>query len=395
MLKRLRWLVAKLNFKPVLLWASATSLFYLLYIWRLGSLTPGLSPAESAAAGGSASLDQIINNPLYGPHKLVQFGLRSALHSSLFSLRLVSVIFIGIFIVASYFLVVKWFGKLIGLTATILLSSLPWLIIIGRSSSPMVLLLAPIAVFASYYWLARTERRANLAWLTLSLTVALSLYVPAMLWLLIISALVGRKLIWFNLKRINGLFLAFSAVVFLILLAPLIYGLWRNPNLLSQIALIPNSWPSILDFVKDAGWSLATLFVRARQYSEYLVGLIPILSALISILFLFGAYAMNSSARKKLILMVSLVVFAVVITGLNNNLIYLTFGLPAIVVIATAGLRFLFLEWQNIFPRNPIPRNFAYLVILSLAAVHIIYGANYALSAWPNTPQTRAVYMIK
>src|SRR3989338_6833555 len=395
MLNRLRWLTARLNFKVILFSIIGIGLYYLLYIWRLGSLTPGLSPVEAAAAADSTTIDQIVDNPLYAPHKIVQFGLQSVLGISPLSLRLASAIFIVIFIVYFYLLVIKWFGKLIGLTATVLLASLPWTIIIARDAPPSVLLLAPIAVFGSYYWLARTSKRITLAWLLLSVVVGLSLYIPGMLWIILVASLVGRKLIWFNLKRINKFVLTLSILLFLLVGAPLAYGIWYNPDLLKQIALIPNDWHSLLDFVKNTGWSLAAFFLRAREHFQYLIGTIPILSVLISVMVLFGVYAMNVSARQKLLLMASLAAFSIVTAGLNDSLIYLTLALPALVVIAAAGLRFLFLEWQSIFPRNPIPKNFAYLLILSLALIHIIYGASYGLAAWPNTPETRSVYMIK
>lgn len=391
----LRWLVAKFNFKITLFLAVGVGLFFILYVWRLGSLTPGLSPAESAEAVSSSSMSQIVDNPLYGPHKLIQFGLQSVFDASPVSLRAASVIFVGIFIVSFYFLVAKWFGKLIGLTATVLLASLPWTIILARNATPSILLLAPIAVFSCYYWWARTQSWTFWAWLLLCLTVALSLYIPGMFWVLFATTLVGHKLIWFNLKRNSSWGLAFSVLLFLILLAPLGYAFWQNSSLINQLVLIPNDLPTLLDFVKNFGWSVAALFAQAPDHFEYLIGRIAILSALISILVLFGGYAMNVSARKKLLLMSGLIVFAALVAGLNDSLIYLTFALPALVVIAAAGLRFLFLEWQNIFPRNPIPKNFAYLLILSLAAIHIFYGVSYGLAAWPNTAETRSVYVIK
>ena len=48
-------------------------LFYILYIWHLGSLLPGISPAESAARMASSSFHGIINSPINISQRIIQY----------------------------------------------------------------------------------------------------------------------------------------------------------------------------------------------------------------------------------------------------------------------------------------------------------------------------------
>ncbi|OGL34814.1 hypothetical protein A3F65_03800 [Candidatus Saccharibacteria bacterium RIFCSPHIGHO2_12_FULL_47_16b] len=392
MLSRLGRLT-KINPRLVFFIVLSSGLFYLLFIWRLDYL--GLSNSETTAAGNSSSIKAIIDNPLYGPHKLIQYGLQNLFEFSAFSLRLTSVILAVLFIVCFYLISAKWFGKIIALAATIIFASLPWTIIFGRSGTPFILFLSPVLVLASYYWLARTKNRVNIAWLVFCFIIAASLYIPGLIWLFLAALIVSRKILWFNVKRLSKLTFMGGFLLSVLILSPLIYSLVVSPNLLKSLALIPNDLPTVTDFLKNIGWSVLTLFVRAKEQMEFIIGRLPILTTLVSVLMIFGVYAMQSSSRKKLYWLLCMVIGAVIFSGLNNLSIFLIFALTPLAVIASAGLRFLYLEWQNVFPKNPIPRNFAYVLILALSLIHLIYGFNYSLLAWPNTPETRMIYVIK
>ncbi len=385
----------KINFKLIFLITAFGSLYWFLYIWRLGSLTPGLSITETAAAADSTTWQNILNNPTYAPHKLLQFGSQTLIGSSAASLRLASVIFAAIFIICFYLLASKWFGRLIGLVMSLFFAAMPWMVIGSRSATPFVLLLAPLAVLSSYHWLGRAKRWLTAAYLVFSITTAASLYIPGMVWILLFSLIFSRKVLWFNIKRVKIIYLFLGILFFGATISPLVYVAAGDHDILRQIALLPANLPAIDTLIKNVGWSLSALFMRAPEHFEWLVGRIPILSAVLTALVLFGTYAMSVMAAKKLYLMISLLIYGVFMAGLNDNLVYLTFAIVPLLIIAAAGLRFLFLEWQNIFPKNPIPRHFAYGLMLLLALSQVIYGANYTISAWPNTPETKATYMIK
>lgn len=394
MLKLFRRL-ARPNLKIMAPAVAAVSLFYFLYVWRLGSLTAGLSATEAASVSASNSLDDILDNPTYAPHKILQLGLKSLFGSSHTSLRLASVILAALFFIFFYLMLAKWFGKLIGLVGCIFLAASPWLIVIGRSATAAIMLLSPVAVLASYYWVARANRSLGLAWLAFSTITALALYVPGLVWILLVSAVISWRALWFHVRRLKKIFLFGGALFFVSAIWPLIDAIRANFEVAKDLALIPSDFGSLADIIMDVVWSTMALFVRFAEHFELIVGRIPILSAMLTLLAIFGAYAMTTMARQKFFTTIGLVVFGILAASFNSNPLFLSFALPPLIIVAAAGSRFLLLKWQAVFPKNPIPRHLAYFLVLSLASFQIYYGVSYALSAWPNTPETRAVYVIK
>src|SRR3712207_221312 len=96
-----RWAVIDKT-SPILVPLILILTFLSLYIWRLGSLTTGLSPAEASARESSARLSQISADPVFAPHRVVQWTLQEVGFNELFGVRLASVIFAGLFLCFFY-----------------------------------------------------------------------------------------------------------------------------------------------------------------------------------------------------------------------------------------------------------------------------------------------------
>jgi hypothetical protein len=138
-----------------------------------------------------------------------------------------------------------------------------------------------------------------------------------------------------------------------------------------------------------------SLFVKTGSSNPLIVGRLPILNILLLALLVFGVYAMQGAARAKAILLALSVLFAVIAAGVNNNLLMLAFGLPAIGIFMAAGLRYLYIEWRSVFPRNPVPKTFALVLIAVVTATQLYFGLHYSLIAWPHAAPTRATYVLK
>src|SRR3982750_3653476 len=89
-----------------------------ILLWRLATLTHGLSPAEKTYMLSYSSLNKIAEVPLYAPHKAMAFAFER-LDMGMFGTRLTSVLFAVIIAFCFYKLAVGWFGKLIGLFGSI------------------------------------------------------------------------------------------------------------------------------------------------------------------------------------------------------------------------------------------------------------------------------------
>lgn len=366
---------------------------YVLFLWQLGTLTRGFSPAEVFAQTSSSSLQAIIDNPVNAPHKILQYAVQRTAGRSAFDLRIISVVFALLFLFSFYQLVRSWFGKMIGFFSTVFLAATPWFILLARSATPAILLLAPIVIIAGYYWFKR--RRDTKAFMALTAAIILGIYVPGVVWLLLIGYIVSRRKLrasFVDIKRINKIAVFLLSIIFI---SPLIYASIKNPRIIQDLFLIPADWLSLLVLIKSIAWSTLALFWRAPVHIDFIIGRLPVINLTQAILALFGVFALWRLARSKLYALIILFVFAVIAAGLNRDLILLTLALPALAITTAAGLRYLYLEWRNVFPKNPIPKYLAIFLIAALAVLHVVYGIRYSLVAWPNTTATRTTYMLK
>ncbi len=388
-LKKSKLGITKLTTSSLLL----GGLIFTLFFWNLSALTKGLSPAELSARSASSSVHTILYNPVYAPHKVLQYATSHIFTPSALALRSVSAVMAVIFLVCFFELVKSWFGKLIGFIAVLLLAATPWFVLLARSGGPEILLMAPVAVLASYYWLVRSKSRS--AWLALIFSVCLVIYLPGGIWLILFGTLLARDHLKQSIGNISFWEKIIGVLALSIILAPLVYGSLRNSSALKPLLLIPHDWPSIAVAVKSIGWDVLSLFWRTPQHADFTIGRLPMLDGAQIALALFGGFALLKLARAKLYLLLGIVLFGVIAAGINRNLALLTFVLPAIALTVAGGLRYLYIQWRGVFPKNPLPKYFALTLIALLASVHIFYGLRYSLIAWPNSAATRSTYVLK
>lgn len=392
----LGWRRSRSNFEVVRIVVGfflLAAFVFCFYFWRLGTLTSGLGPAEVAAGKSSLSLHSIANNPVYAPHKILQWGVQKIFGHGALALRSVSAVLAVLFLFCFFELVKGWFGKMIGFFGTLLLGATPWFVLLARSAGPEISLLAPIAFLASYYWIMRSSSGA--AWLALLVSSALVIYLPGGLLLILLGAIFAKK----NIQNVaKGLGLGRNILLtlsLLIILAPIVYAGLKNPASLKPLLLIPADWPSALVGVKTMAWDVLALVWRTPVHADFLLGRLPMFNGAQIALAIFGGFALLKLARSKLYVLSGIVVFGVLAAAVNRNLALLSIVLPAIATCVAAGLRYLYVQWRTVFPKNPLPKYLAMTLIGSLVAMHVIYGLRYALIAWPNSAATRSTYVLK
>lgn len=366
---------------------------FFFYIWHLGTLTPGFSQEELQATQASSSIGKIVDNPVFAPHKLLQLGFQSAGQDGAFWMRLGSVLFALAFFVFFYFLLRLWFGKFVSILGTLLLCGTPALVLVARSATPDILYLTPIAIITCFVWLSRTQRR-NLAWYGLVAFTALSLYVPGMA----IFVLLSVGILYKTLTKAAGLIKVSTMVISLlaavIMVLPLIVAALDDPGVLKELFFIPSHWESPVEILKSIAWSGLALVIKTREHFPFIIDRLPLLSAIQVILIFFGLYALWGRARKEVYLILSVVGLAVLSAGIKDSPGILVATLPVLGILAAAGLRYLYKEWRDVFPINPLPRALAIMLMGSVIVLHLLYGGRYALIAWPNTEATRNTYNV-
>jgi len=216
-----------------------------------------------------------------------------------------------------------------------------------------------------------------------------------MIWLLALGAIFGRRSLAALRSAISVPILLLSMLVPIGVLAPLGFEVFKHPAILKSLALVPAHWLGIIAILKSIGWAAGGLVYRTSAHSDLIIGRLALLDIAQLILIVFGAYAMWHRARDKFYSLSALVLLAILLSGLNQNLYLLLFALPPLGILIAAGLRYLYIEWKGVFPSNPIPRGLAIVLMLVIVSIQVVYGVRYSLVAWPHSVATHSLYVLK
>jgi 4-amino-4-deoxy-L-arabinose transferase-like glycosyltransferase len=385
------WRLARILFVAV----PVAVLLFFLYLWRLGTLVPGLSHAETTERTSSSSLNSIVNNPINAPHKVLQFFFQHFGHSGAFWMRLVSVFFALIFLLALFLILRKWFGNFVAVIGTLFLGCTPWIVILARNATSDIMLLSPILAVFAYTTLTRTKRWHRFIWFIFIVCIAISIYAPGAIWFVALTLVLVNKQIFKAVSSLSSVIIILGLAGLLLLLMPLFYGVYSHPPIGKELLLIPHNFAGWMETAKSFVWSLSSLFIKTRHHIDYTVGSLAILNIAQVILGLIGLYAMNKSAKREAYVAITLIVIGVIFASINQNIVLLTICFPAFAILDAAALRFLYIKWSRVFPLNPLPRALAVILISLLILAHVSYGVRYALAAWPHNQTTRKVYVLK
>jgi 4-amino-4-deoxy-L-arabinose transferase-like glycosyltransferase len=395
MLKKIKGWAGTLNLKNLSVAVLLLAASFIIYFWRLASLTPGFSPAEAAARSSTQSIHNLLSNPINAPQRLLQYLAQKAGYHGFFSMRLASVVIAILFVACTFWLMKTWFGLTIGVFSSLIFATTPLMVLLARTATPDVMLLMPVMVIAAYVWLTRRRHQPNAAWLGLVAISALSFYVPGMAWLMLIGALLLRKRLLNLIRLISRKIQILSLLILILLIMPLVWALVGDISIYRGLLLIPAHWMGIGDTMKSIGWSALALVWRVRTHNPLIIGRLPLLDIIQIALIVFGTYAMWTKARREMASLLTLIVVAIIFAGFNSNFLLLTLCLPALTTLIGAGLRYLYIEWRSVFPRNPLPLSFALILMACLVGLQVLYGLKYSLVAWPHTPSTKQLYVLK
>jgi hypothetical protein len=369
-------------------------LVFFLFFWHMSSYTKGLAPDEVSARSGALALHNIYNNPVNAPYKLLQYAFLKLSPDGLASLKLAPALMACLFGFCFYKLSSSLFGKLIGVFGTLIFISLPIFVITARQATAEIMLFSTVGLLWLYTWANKTKQSRPLAWLVLFAAIGLFIYTPGIIWLVIAGAVINRKKLLAASSDMSRFIWFAGPILSLVIIFPLVYSGISHPDSIKQLLLIPNSWASAFEIAKNTAWGVAAIFLRAPLH-PLVIGNLPLINIVALALAVFGIYAMQAAARAKTLWLGALAIYGIIAAGINDNIIFLALGLPAFAIFISAGLRYLYIEWRTIFPRNPVPKTFALLLIAAVVFSQIYYGVMYSLVAWPHTAATRQVYVLK
>lgn len=366
----------------------------LLFAW-LGGLLPGFAQVEvnSYQTASSVSLSSLLENPINAPYYLAVKALSLIGDHGYLWTRVASAIgglaTVGIFM----WILSRWFTMRTTILGALMLGTSAWFLHVSRLGTPDILLFGLLALVAGGIWLKRTK---NPFVLMLCFVLAgFSLYVPGLIWFVILVALWEWKQIDFLFKR-QLWAVPLGVILFMALITPLAWAIYKTPELAKLVAGLPaEGWPNLIQVIQNLGLEVPlALFVRAPADPVTWLGNLPVLDIFAAAMFILGAYVFvkyGRLSRTKMFIPVLALGWVLVAIG---GPVTLTILLPFVYIVIAAGVGLFIDSWIEIFPRNPIAKILgAGLVGLAVTIACVFQLRSYFI-AWPNNVDTRATYTI-
>lgn len=362
-------------------------------LWRIGSLLPGLGFHEANYLVSFASVNDILQAPLYWPHKVLSLMVQQQLGVSELGFRLVSASFAAIGLAAFFAVVRERFRTRIAIAAVGLLATSSWWLAYARAARPEILL--PASVFVLMYVARKVYETRKRRWLILLMTfLPLVVYIPLMLYVVTIGFVALKPVITRVAAEFSPILRGGLGIWVAVLLAPLIWAVANEPGLGRELLGLPESVPGLVETLRNISNGIAELFWSSSDENWSLrVGDLPLLDLFTAIMLALGLYHLDQEVSRSLAhFVLSGLGILLIVTRLANNPAYNALLIPFIYLLVAAGVVMLVSQWYDIFPRNPIARLTAFLPTLILLAAVMGYHHQRYFVAWAGAPQILTAY---
>ena len=386
----------------LMIWASWRRLSFgvlvivsalLALLLHLGSLAPSLSPTEKATLGSSSSIHAILTNPLQAPLKLMEWLTTLSPHSSLILDRLPSVglalLSLGLFV----YVLRHWYGPRSMVIGFIIMVTSAWFLHIGRFAGvDMEYFAGILSLLAVHVGLYDHDNRKFMIYLWL-LTNLVLLFIPGFIWFILLSLVWQRAelvIAWQKLTPVlNRLgWLLLGAVG----LAALVWSLIRTPHLILTWLGMPQhfaDWPNILRQLVN---TLSAFVYHGPRDPELWLGHLPLLNIFLIVMLLAGlAFYTKHWQAIRTRMVASYCLLGVILVSLGGP-VNLSVIVPIVYLVIVAGIAYILHFWLSVYPRNPLARGFGFALLSLVIALSCFYGLQQYFIAWPNNPQTVAIY---
>lgn len=366
-------------------------------LYRLGSLTGGLSAGEQLVGRMTLGWHGLYADPFYLPLKIVRsvifFGFN---HHGQTIIRLANVI-VGLITIGAFIgLIKKWHGNRIALLAGVLFATTTWVLQVSRIASYDVVYLAALPLLLLSQALIHKSTKPGRYIYVAVLVWGSLLYVPGMVWFIglalfwerrnILAAWRAQRLWW------HKALLGAASLWWLPLL--LIHLLRSSSNAATWLGL-PSKLadaPAILHATLAVPYQL---FVRGPLDPTLWLSRLPLLDIGSLALLIVGAFFYLRHFRStRTQILASYAVLGAVLIGLGGA-VSLSLVVPLLFIAAATGIAVLLHDWLKTFPVNPIARNFGVVLIALLVLASGYYNLDRYFVAWPNSTQTQAVFRLK
>lgn len=365
-----------------------------IMLYRLGSLTGGMSENEIQQQLFASSWHNIWNNPLNAPLNIVEWLFLTIIpHHGQTVTRVGSTIF-GVLAAAAFaYILRRWYGVRTALYGTALFGLSSWFLHVSRfAGSDIMYLWAIPTLLATHIAWERYAHKPLASFLAIGMLTML-MYIPGMVWLILLS--LGLQIHhlndgWQNIKgwmQRSGL-----VIFFLILLVPLILAFIRTSSLVVTWLGLPHNLPSLGSIMRGLVHSISFFIFRGPADPQLWLDRLPILGFFTSIMLVLGTifYAKHARAPRTLLL-AGLFIAGAILFALGGP-VAISVLVPIVYLIITAGVGFLLHDWLRVFPRNPLARSVGYGLLAIAISLACVYNLRSYFIAWPHNTQTRLTF---
>jgi 4-amino-4-deoxy-L-arabinose transferase-like glycosyltransferase len=385
------WNYVVTMWQPASIFTVGVLFVIFLFTFRLGTLVHGTAALETITAKSSASLQAIFDNPLNAPYKLLQYGV-NFIHSGIAFDRIVSGLVAAISIGLFYYVARRFTTKTTALLTTILYATNSALLHIGRTAVPLSMFLVLFMLFAGGFYM-RFGRHTKTAWLLSAAVLLLALYTPGLIYFVVPASIWQIKAFrrHYDMPKRGRLILLIVCMA--LVLSPLIFGFVKAPSLLRDYFLLPSTFPHVLTFVKNFLAVPFSWFFWAPRNPLFRLGRQPILDIFTGTLFVLGCIQLIRRYKlDRFFLIIGIFAIATLLTAISGEFENSMVLLPFIYLLVAIGMGYLFEQWKDVFPLNPLARWVSLVVMLLAVLVSVNFQTRRYFIAWPNNSVTKTVF---
>lgn len=341
------------------------------------AIPPGLGPSEqqSLIMSSHVSFTQLPTDIIDLPYHALQKLSVEWLGVTPMGVRLPSLVFGAIATLCIVLMLRRWFSQNVAILASVIFITSTWFLSLARLGSPEIMIVfwtSVLLLTATYV----TQQTKNWKWwrVAFAMAAALSMYTPFMVYLFAAAALasLAQPHLRYLLRESNQVNLFIGGFFFTLILIPLGWGIYHNPDLARVLLAVPAALPEPLQFLKDFAKAASSMLNPFNiSIGETITPMLNIVSV---ILLLVGAGRLLRdfhSVRAHVLLIWAAILMPIIAFNPNNLAFILV---PAILVI-TIGLNQIIRYWYTLFPRNPYAKLFGILplTLLAFSMVQVSY----------------------
>ncbi len=322
--------------------------------YRLGSLAPHFSPGELRAHQASATIGDILSNPMHFPLKILGWLAHAAPHShAVTAARIPSVLFALLAVALMVYILKRWYGRRSMVFGFIIFICSAWLLHVGRYSGFEIDYILGILVLLAIHVTLQDNEENPYVFIGWLLTNIVLLFIPGFVWFVLLSMVWQFRTVfhaWQVLEAAwtRGLIIALAVLG---LLGPVVSIIW-TPSLLWPWLGLPSHLPLWRTLASNLGHNVEAIAYMGPHRPELWLGQLPILD----------------------IVMV---------------------GVPILYMIVVGGIAYLLYFWLRVFPRNPLARNVGLGLICIVVGLSCIYNLSQYFIAWPHNLETAEAYHLE